>query len=41
MITNAILEKAAENGDMTRAGIVAAAKEVECRLQRSGPSQTW
>ena len=34
--THAILEQAAANGDMTRAGIVAAANEVTRRLQRSG-----
>ena len=37
-ITHAILEQAALNGDMTRAGIVAAANEVSGRLRwsRSG-----
>ena len=37
MITEAILEQAAANGDMTRAGIVAAANEVDRRLQRPRP----
>jgi ABC-type branched-subunit amino acid transport system substrate-binding protein len=41
MITQAILEKAAENGDMTRAGIVEAAKEVEVSFDGLAPDQTW
>jgi len=41
MITKAILEKAAENGDMTRAGIVAAANEVSVDFQGLAPAQTW
>lgn len=41
MITQAILEKAAESGDMTRAGIVAAANEVEVDFQGLAPSQSW
>ena len=41
MITQAILEKAAENGDMTRAGIVAAANEVEVSFDGLAPDQTW
>jgi ABC-type branched-subunit amino acid transport system substrate-binding protein len=41
LITKAILEKAAENGDMTRAGIVAAAGEVEVDFNGLAPPQTW
>ena len=41
LITKAILEKAAENGDMTRAGIVAAANEVEVDFNGLAPSQSW
>ena len=41
LITKAILEKAAENGDMTRAGIVAAANEVEVDFNGLAPPQTW
>jgi ABC-type branched-subunit amino acid transport system substrate-binding protein len=41
MLTQAILEKAAANGDMTRAGIVAAANEVEVDYQGLAPTQTW
>ena len=40
-ITRAVLEKAAENGDMTRAGIVAAASEVEVDFNGLAPPQTW
>ena len=40
-ITRAVLEKAAENGDMTRAGIVAAASEVEVVFNGLAPPQTW
>jgi ABC-type branched-subunit amino acid transport system substrate-binding protein len=40
-ITKAVLEKAAENGDMTRAGIVAAAAEVEVDFNGLAPSQSW
>ncbi len=40
-VTKAILEKAAENGDMTRAGIVAAAKEVSVDFNGLAPSQSW
>jgi hypothetical protein len=40
-ITKTILEKAAENGDMTRAGIVAAANEVSVDFDGLAPSQTW
>ena len=41
MITKAILEQAAANGDMTRAGIVAAANEVEVDFNGLAPPQTW
>ncbi len=40
-ITKAILEKAAANGDMTRAGIVAAANEVQVDFAGLAPAQTW
>ena len=40
-VTQAILERAAENGDMTRAGIVAAANEVEVSFNGLAPDQTW
>ena len=40
-ITQAILEQAAANGDMTRAGIVAAANEVEVDFDGLAPDQTW
>ena len=40
-ITKAILEQAAANGDMTRAGIVAAAQEVEVDFKGLAPPQTW
>jgi ABC-type branched-subunit amino acid transport system substrate-binding protein len=40
-ITKAILEQAAANGDMTRAGIVAAANEVTAELKGLAPDQTW
>jgi ABC-type branched-subunit amino acid transport system substrate-binding protein len=39
--THAILEQAAANGDMTRAGIVAAAKEVTVDYNGLAPTQTW
>ena len=41
MITQAILEQAAANGDMTRAGIVAAANEVTVDFDGLAPTQTW
>jgi ABC-type branched-subunit amino acid transport system substrate-binding protein len=41
MITKAILEQAAANGDMTRAGIVAAANEVSVDFNGLAPPQTW
>ena len=40
-ITQAILEQAAANGDMTRAGIVAAANEVSVQFDGLAPDQTW
>ncbi len=40
-ITRAILEQAAANGDMTRAGIVAAANEVTVDFGGLAPTQTW
>ena len=36
-----VLEKAAENGDMTRAGVVAAANEVTVDFQGLQPNQEW
>ena len=41
MATHAILEQAAANGDMTRAGIVAAANEVTVDFNGLAPTQTW
>jgi ABC-type branched-subunit amino acid transport system substrate-binding protein len=41
MITEAILTQAAMNGDMTRAGIVAAANEVTVDFGGLAPRQTW
>jgi ABC-type branched-subunit amino acid transport system substrate-binding protein len=41
MVTQTILEQAAANGDMTRAGIVAAANEVEVDFNGLAPAQTW
>jgi len=41
MLTEAILELAAENGDMTRAGVVAAANEVSIDFQGLAPDQLW
>jgi ABC-type branched-subunit amino acid transport system substrate-binding protein len=41
MVTQAILEKAAANGDMTRAGILAAANEVQVDFNGLAPSQAW
>lgn len=41
MITQTILEQAAANGDMTRAGIVAAANEVSVDFGGLAPAQTW
>jgi ABC-type branched-subunit amino acid transport system substrate-binding protein len=41
MITKAVLEQAAANGDMTRAGIAAAASEVTVDFEGLAPTQTW
>ena len=41
MATHQILEKAAENGDMTRAGVIAAANEVEIDFEGLAPNQSW
>ena len=41
MVTQAILEQAAANGDMTREGIVAAANEVTVDFNGLAPTQTW
>lgn len=40
-VTQAVLEQAAANGDMTRAGIVAAANEVTVDFDGLAPTQTW
>jgi ABC-type branched-subunit amino acid transport system substrate-binding protein len=40
-ITEAILRQAAANGDMTRAGIVAAGNEVSVTFDGLAPDQTW
>lgn len=41
MVTQAILEQAAMNGDMTREGIVAAGNEVTVDFDGLAPTQTW
>ena len=41
MATHQILEQAAENGDMTRAGVVAAANETEVDYNGLAPNQGW
>jgi len=41
MITQEVLEQAAMNGDMTRAGIVAAGNEVTVDFGGLAPTQTW
>ena len=41
MIIHQILEQAAANGDMTRAGVTAAGKEITVDLQGLAPNQTW
>ncbi len=41
VLANAILERAAERGDLTRAGIVAAAAEVTTDFGGLAPDQTW
>jgi ABC-type branched-subunit amino acid transport system substrate-binding protein len=40
-ITEAVLRRAAENGDLTREGVEAAAFEVEVDFQGLAPPQTW
>jgi ABC-type branched-subunit amino acid transport system substrate-binding protein len=39
--TQAVLEQAAANGDMTRAGVVAAFNEVEVDMKGLAPDQSW
>jgi ABC-type branched-subunit amino acid transport system substrate-binding protein len=41
LIVTQILEAAIANGDLTRAGVTAAAKEVTVDLQGLAPNQTW
>lgn len=41
MFTEAVLRQAAENGDMTRAGVVAAANEISVDFQGLAPDQSW
>ena len=41
LITQQVLEQAMANGDMTRAGVVAAANEVTVDLQGLAPDQNW
>lgn len=41
MATHQILEQAAENGDLTRAGVIAAANEVEVDFEGLAPNQSW
>ncbi len=41
IFTEAVLQQATDNGDLTRAGVVAAANEVEVDFQGLAPSQTW
>jgi len=41
IIVQTILEQAAANSDMTRAGVVAAAGEVTAELKGLAPNQTW
>lgn len=41
MVTRTILEQAAANGDMTRAGIVAAGQQVSVDFGGLAPAQTW
>lgn len=41
LIVQQILEQAAANGDMTRAGVVAAANEITADLKSLAPNQTW
>jgi ABC-type branched-subunit amino acid transport system substrate-binding protein len=41
MIADAILRQAADNGDMTRAGVTEAAFQVDVDFQGLAPNQTW
>jgi len=41
IFTQAVLEQAAANGDLTRAGVVAAANQVSVDFQGLAPDQTW
>ncbi len=41
IFTEAVLQQATDNGDLTRAGVVAAANQVEVDFQGLAPSQTW
>ena len=41
IFTQTVLEQAAANGDMTRAGVVAAANEVTVDFQGLAPDQSW
>ena len=41
IFTQAVLEQAAANGDLTRAGVVAAANEVTVDFQGLAPDQSW
>ena len=41
IFTEAVLEQAVANGDLTRAGVVAAANEVTVDFQGLAPDQTW
>ncbi len=41
IIVQTILEQAVENGDLTRAGVLAAANEVSVDLKGLAPNQTW
>ncbi len=41
IFAEAVLEQAAANGDMTRAGVVAAANQVTVDFQGLAPDQTW
>ncbi len=41
IVVQTILEQAAANGDMTRAGVVAAANEISADLKGLSPNQSW
>lgn len=41
IIVQQVLEQAAANGDMTRAGVTAAAKEITVDMKGLAPDQTW